>query len=159
MIESKDIIQIGTLVRTHGKQGEVQGRMLNTYWDEAQAEFIVIMIDNIPVPFRVNEWRCKGDDLLFVLEGVDNEQKALTLTGCDIYMLRSDVVAEEDAILSWQDIVGYSLNGCPVVEIDDSTANVLATLQDGRLIPLHEDLITAIDHTNRTLTMTLPTGL
>jgi len=160
MIDLKEVILIGSLVRTHGKAGEVQCRTINEYWDEAQAEFILLMLDHILVPFRVTDWRGKGADLLFTLKGITTEQQALTLIGSEVYMRREDVKQVNDYnILSWQDIVGYTLNGSPIVEIDDSTANILATLQDGRLIPLHEDLISDIDHDKRTITMNLPQGL
>ncbi len=160
MIDSKDILLIGSLVRTHGKRGEVQCRTVNSFWDDSDADFIILLLDRIPVPFRVTDWRCKGDDLLLTLQGIDTEEQAQRLIGSDCYMLRRDIVSEDpSAVLCWQDIVGYSLNGTPIVEVDDSTANVLAILSDGRLIPLHEDLITAIDHQARTLTMTLPDGL
>ncbi|MCQ2347607.1 MAG: hypothetical protein MJZ65_00275 [Paludibacteraceae bacterium] len=159
MINQDDILRIGAFTRTHGKQGELQCRTDNTYWDEAEATFIVVEVDAIPVPFRVTDWRSKGADLLFTLQGVDTEEKALRLVGCPVSMLRKDIAAEDDAILSWQDLVGYTVNGCTIEEIDESTANVLAVLQDGRLVPLHEDLITAVDHTAKTITMTLPEGL
>ena len=75
-------------------------------------------------------------------------------------MLRRDIATTDDnTILCWQDIIGYTVQGCAIVAIDDTTANVLATLSDGRLIPLHEDLITAINHDTKTITMNLPEGL
>jgi len=160
MIELSDIIAIGTLTRTHGKAGELQCRTINNYFDDADADFVLLMLDQIPVPFRVLDWREKGADLLFTLKGISSEEQALRLVGSQVYMRREDVVTSSDYdILTWQDILGYTINGCTIVAIDDSTSNVLATLQDGRLIPLHEDLITAIDHTQHTLTMNLPQGL
>lgn len=160
MIALSDIIRIGSLARTHGTQGEVQCRTINTYWDDAEADFIVLMLDHIPVPFRVTDWRGKGADLLFTLQGVTTEQQALRLIGSDVYMLRRDVAeADNDEMLCWSDLIGYTLNGCPIADIDDSTANILAQLSDGRLVPLHEDLILSIDHNKRAITMTLPEGL
>jgi len=160
MIELSDIILIGEFVRTHGKAGELQCRTLNEYWDESEAEFIMVMLDAIPVPFRVLEWRGKGADILFTLKGIATEEQALRLVGSEVYMRREDVKqVNEYNILSWQDLVGYTIDGSPIVEIDDSTVNVLATLADGRLIPLHEDLITALDPNHHTLTMNLPQGL
>jgi len=160
MITSDDLILIGALVRTHGKAGEIQCRTINEYWYDSDAEFILLMLDGIPVPFRVTDWRCKGSDLLFTLKGISTEQQALRLIGSDVYMRRQEVKQQNEYnILSWKELNGYSLNGCTIIDIDDSTANVLATLEDGRLIPLHEDLITSIDHLNRTLTMNLPDGL
>ncbi|MBQ0136931.1 MAG: 16S rRNA processing protein RimM [Bacteroidales bacterium] len=160
MITSKDILLIGTIARTHGKQGELQVRTVNEYWDDSDADFLILMLDAIPVPFRVLEWRVKGADLLFTLQDIATEQDALRLVGSEVYMLRRDIATTDDnTILCWQDIIGYSVQGCAIVAIDDTTSNVLATLSDGRLIPLHEDLITAINHDTKTITMNLPEGL
>ncbi|MBQ0154906.1 MAG: hypothetical protein KBS70_09065 [Bacteroidales bacterium] len=160
MINDQDIIAIGTMVRTHGKQGELQCRTINEYWDDAEASFVILRINAIPVPFRVLDWRVKGQDLLFTLKGITTEEQALALVGCEVSMLRSDVAnTEEQTILSWQDIVGYRIGEAVIEQVDDSTANVLAQLSDGRLVPLHEDLITGIDHHQRIITMNLPEGL
>ncbi|MCQ2331252.1 MAG: hypothetical protein MJZ55_04605 [Paludibacteraceae bacterium] len=163
MITSKDILLIGTIARTHGKQGELQVRTVNEYWDDSDADFLILMLDAIPVPFRVLEWRVKGADLLFTLQDIATEQDALRLVGSEVYMLRRDIATTDDnTILCWQDLIGYKLpeaNNNHIVAIDDTTANVLATLSDGRLIPLHEDLITAINHDTKTITMNLPSGL
>lgn len=178
MITSKDILLIGTIARTHGKQGELQVRTVNEYWDDSDADFLILMLDAIPVPFRVLEWRVKGADLLFTLQDIATEQDALRLVGSEVYMLRRDIATtDNNTILCWQDLIGYtciasSIASCAnnnhklpeannnhIVAIDDTTANVLATLSDGRLIPLHEDLITAINHDTKTITMNLPKGL
>lgn len=160
MINDSDIVTIGTIVRTHGKQGELQCRTTNEYWDDAEATFLILRINAIPVPFRVLDWRVKGQDLLFTLKGITTEEQALALVGCEVSMLRSDIAnPEEQALLSWQDIVGYRIGEATIEQIDDSTANVLAQLSDGRLVPLHEDLITDIDHDQRIVTMNLPEGL
>ncbi len=160
MIALSDIIAIGSFVRTHGKAGELQCRTTNDFWDESEAEFILVVLDSIPVPFRVLDWRCKGADLLFTLKGIATEQQALRLVGSEVYMRREDVKEQhEQGFLSWQDLVGYTINGCAITAIDDSTANVLAQLQDGRLVPLHEDLISSIDHDAHVITIQLPQGL
>ena len=102
MITSKDILLIGTIARTHGKQGELQVRTLNEYWDDSDADFLILMLDAIPVPFRVLEWRVKGADLLFTLQDIATEQDALRLVGCEVYMLRRDIATTDDnTILCW----------------------------------------------------------
>ena len=46
-----------------------------------------------------------------------------------------------------------------IAAIDDSTLNILFVLEDGRLIPANDDLVTNIDMTNQTITMNIPQGL
>ena len=78
MITSSETIAIGTITRTHGRQGELQCLMSNTCWEDADPEFLILRIDNILVPFRVTDWRGKGaDSIIFQLAGIDNEEKAL----------------------------------------------------------------------------------
>ena len=46
-----------------------------------------------------------------------------------------------------------------IASIDDTTLNLLFELEDGKLIPASEDIISSIDPDSRTITMTLPQGL
>lgn len=166
MITRTEVIEIGTLGRPHGKQGEIQCQMANDYWDEAEAEFLLLDIDGILVPFRVEDWRSKGTDvLIFRLRGVDSEEKAARLTGKTAYMLRRDIAEDIATELTWQDLVGYRVEdetGLPigkVAAVDESTLNTLLELEDGRLLPVHEDLIHALDTDARRLRIVVPNGI
>lgn len=163
MISLDQVIQVGTLRRPHGKRGEVQCLMDNEYWDNAEAEFLVLMLDNILVPFRVVEWRGKGSDtLIFNLAGVDTEEKASRLTGTVAYMLRGDLTEDVESCLTWQSLVGYRVVDTDqgdlgkAIDVDESTMNTLITLEDGRLIPIHEDFIIDIDEETQQLLIRLP---
>ena len=68
--------------------------------------------------------------------------------------------------MSWAEIVGYSITDAgtgqtvgKIASIDDSTINILFCLEDGRLIPASEELITDIDQENRIITINIPQGL
>ncbi len=166
MITRTEVIEIGTLGRPHGKQGEIQCQMANDYWDEAEAEFLLLDIDGILVPFRAEDWRGKGTDvLIFRLRGVDSEEKAARLTGKTAYMLRRDIAEDIATELTWQDLVGYRVEdetGLPVgkvAAVDESTLNTLLELEDGRLLPVHEDLIHALDTDARRLRIVVPNGI
>lgn len=166
MIEQSELIRIGTMRRPHGKSGELQCQMDNAYWDEADADFLVLLLDGIFVPFRVEDWRGKGaDSLIFRLKGVDTEVKALRLVNAEAYMLRRDLAEEAEEMMTWQDLTGYEVqNGERVVlgrvaAVDESTINTLLELEDGRLLPVHEDLIIEIDEPQKRLILDLPEGL
>lgn len=166
MIRKEEVIQIGSIRRPHGKQGEVTCQTVNTLWDDSEGSFIILERDNILVPYRVEAWREKNADaLIFRLTGINSEPQAASLTGSEAYMLRKDVNNESEQMLTWQDLVGYevqdqvmgTLGG--ISHIDESTINTLATLTDERLIPLHEDFILEIDETNKILHINLPFSL
>ena len=40
--------------------------------------------------------------------------------------------------------------------VDTSTINIVAELEDGRLIPLHEDFVEAVDEKKHVIRLTLP---
>ena len=86
--------------------------------------------------------------------------------GEEAFVLRSDVQEEEEGLMTWQDLVGYTVmdeepSGQQtkigvIASIDESTINTLATLEDGRMMPLHEDFINAIDEETHLLHVSLP---
>ena len=83
------------------------------------------------------------------------------LIGEEGFVLRRDVQDEEDGLMTWQDLVGYTIQDegktvGVIASIDESTINTLATLEDGRLLPLHEDFIIEIDEQARVLRVRLP---
>lgn len=166
MIQQKEVLHIGTLRRPHGKNGELQCVTENDYWYDADADFAVLMLDGILVPFRVTDWREKGDDTLVLrLQGVDTEEHAARLVNAKVYMLRRDLAEETEQMLTWQDLAGYEVLNAEgetqgrVLAVNESTINTLLEMEDGRLLPIHEDLIVRIDETERRMVLDLPEGL
>lgn len=170
MITSSETIAIGTITRTHGRQGELQCLMSNTCWEDADPEFLILRIDNILVPFRVTDWRGKGaDSIIFQLAGIDNDEKALSLVGSEARMLKKDTCQAEDTegdeLLTWQDLIGcqvLAVDGTllgTLAAIDESTLNTLGTTDNGCLVPLHEELILKLDIKNKILQLNIPANL
>ena len=130
MITENDLLSIGVLKRTHYKD---------------LPAFVFVRRDGLFVPFR--------------------SERISELMGEEAFVLRSDVQDEEDGLLTWQDLVGFTIedeeNGVlgVIEDVDESTINTLATLQDGRMLPLHEDFITEIDEDARVLHVNLPFNL
>jgi len=82
------------------------------------------------------------------------------LIGEEGFVLRSDLEQDGDE-LSWQDLVGYTIiiKDKPlgtIAAIDDSTMNVFAELEDGRLFPMNQDFLVDIDETNQLLYLEFP---
>lgn len=131
MISKDDLISIGIIRHTHYKD---------------LPEFVFVLRDGLFVPFRT--------------------ERISELIGEEGFVLRSEMQDEEDGMLTWQDLVGYTImdegeNGEEeqvgvIAYVDESTINTLATLEDGRMIPLHEDFITEIDEEARVLHVRLP---
>ena len=134
MITPQDVISIGIIRRTH--------------YDDLPA-FVFVKRDGLLVPFR--------------------SEHISELIGEEGFVLRSEIQREEDGMLTWQDLVGYTVmdeqaNGDwtevgMIDMVDESTINTLATLTDGRMLPLHEDFITDIDEEAHVLRVRLPFAL
>lgn len=163
MISNEDVISIGKITRTHGKRGEVQCLMENEYWDNADATFLILSIDNILVPFRVLDWRGKGNDsLIFQLDRFTDELQAQQLVGYHAYMLKSDISEENEILPTWQSLKGYRVLDTDqgelgiITDVDETTINTLITLNNNQLIPLHEDFIIDILQEKQQITICLP---
>ena len=92
-------------------------------------------------------------------------EQAIELLGEEVFVLRTDVQQDGEEVFTWQDLVGYKLIYAEDGElgtidfVDESTLNTLATLNNGKLIPLHEDFIVEIDTQARILRVNLPFSL
>lgn len=129
MITSDDLLSIGIIRRTHYKD---------------LPAFVFVLRDGLFVPFR--------------------SERISELIGEEGFVLRADVQEEGDSGLTWQDLVGYTMMDEDkkvgvITEVDESTINTLATMDDGRLVPLHEDFIDEIDTDARVLHVHLPFAL
>jgi ribosomal 30S subunit maturation factor RimM len=129
MISDKDLLSIGVIKRTHYKD---------------LPAFVFVKRDGLFVPFR--------------------SENISELIGEEGFVLRSDVQQEDEGTLTWQDLVGYTIvdeeqTVGVIADVDESTINTLATLEDGRMIPLHEDFILDIDEEARVLRVHLPFAL
>ena len=165
MIKREEVYKIGRIGKTHGVKGEVSFQFDDDIFDRVDAEYLVLDIDGILVPFFMEEYRFRNDSVCLVkFCDIDTQQRASELTGCDVYFPRA--LADEDEQPSLSSDGKTDGNGAAegvrvgtIAAIDDSTLNVLFELEDGRLIPATDDLVDNIDMHKKTITMTLPEGL
>ena len=166
MIHKEDIYQIGKLGKTHGVKGEISFLFDDDIFDRVDADYLILKVDGIFVPFFIEEYRFKSDtNAIIKFEDIDTQERARELTGCEVYFPRELADSDDDSI-SWAAIVGFDIIDAEsgnkigrISTIDDTTINILFELEDGSLIPASENLITAIDQQARTITMQLPEGL
>ena len=166
MIREDDIYQIGKLGKTHGVKGEISFLFDDDVFDRVDADYLILKVDGIFVPFFIEEYRFRSDaNAIVKFEDIDTQERARELTGCEVYFPRELADSDDDSI-SWAAIVGFDIidaaTGQPVgriASIDDSTLNILFELEDGKLIPASEELITDVDKDNKTITIDLPQGI
>ena len=166
MIKQEEVYRIGRLGKTHGVKGEVSLQFDDDIFDRVDADYLVLELDGILVPFFIEEYRFRSDTVALIkFEDVDTQQRANELTGCDVYFPRALAAADEGEV-SLSLLVGFVLveaNGGTTIgriaAIDDTTANLLFELEDGRLVPANDDLIRDIDTKRKTIKMEIPEGL
>jgi len=165
MIKQEEVYRIGRLGKTHGVKGEVSFQFDDDIFDRVDCDYLVLDIDGILVPFFMEEYRFRSDSVaLMKFEGIDTQQRAAELTGCDVFFPRA--LADEDDTPTLAMLIGFGVVDANskktigrIAAIDDSTVNLLFELEDGMLIPASEELITDIDQENRIITIDIPKGL
>ena len=105
--------------------------------------FVFVRRDGLFVPFR--------------------SENISELIGEEGFVLKGDMQIDEDE-MAWVDFEGWTLQEGDVilgkiVRVDDSTMNIFAELEDGRMVPLHEDFLVEIDEEQRVLHVQLPFAL
>lgn len=103
-------------------------------------DFVFVQRDGLFVPFRSAE--------------------IAQLMGEEVFVLKREMEIDEDE-MAWVDFEGWTVKDGDValgkiVRVDDSTMNIFAELEDGRMLPLHEDFIIDIDEEAKVLRVNLP---
>ncbi len=170
MIRTEEVFKIGYIAKYRGIAGEVELCFTDDAFDRGTADYLVLEIDGILVPFFWEEYRFKNNETAIVkFEDVDDETAARKLVGKRVYYPHVHVGEEPETLRSWKAFTGFRVadeNAAPlgtIVDVDDSSANILFTLEreDGSelLIPFHDDFLIDYDMKARTMTLRLPEGL
>ena len=106
-------------------------------------DFVFVKRDGLFVPFRA--------------------EQIAELVGEEGFVLKGDMEVNDDE-MAWVDFEGWTVKEDDVtlgniVRVDDSTMNIFAELEDGRMVPLHEDFIVEIDEDAHVLHVHFPFAL
>ena len=170
MIKREDVFKIGRLGKPHGVKGEISFQFDDDVFDRVDADYLFVEIEGLLVPFFMEEYRFRSDDVaLMTFEGIDTEEKAEELTGCDVYFPRSLAADDDKETVSKAEIIGYKVIDAEsgktvgsISAVDDSTVNLLFDVNTGNddiLIPASPELIKDIDRKAHTITLSIPDGL
>lgn len=169
MIREEEVYKIGTLTRVHALRGELSFSFTDDVWDRVDADYLVLRIDGILVPFQLEEYRFRSDSVALVkFLHIDSADDAQEFAGCEVYFPFALTPEEEPEEYTWKHFTGFRVSDellgdlGEVSHVEDSTANVLFCVE-GRygelLIPAVEEFVVDIDHSGRHLRMRLPEGL
>ena len=166
MIKQEEVYRIGRLGKAHGIKGEVSFQFDDDIFDRVDAEYLVLEVEGILVPFFMEEYRFRSDTVALVkFCDVDTQQRASELTGCEVYFPRA-LADEDEGNVSLAMLVGFDIIDAgtgskigTIAAVDDTTVNLLFELEDGRLIPASDDLICDMDMKQGEIRMNIPEGL
>ena len=166
MIAEDKVYRIGQITRTHGVKGEVAFSFTDDVWDRADADYLVLRIDGILVPFFMEEYRFRSNTVALVkILGYDTSEEARELCGTDVYFpyeLTPDVQPDDE--FAWSHFTGFRVVDRQagflgeIDQVDDSTSNVLFYV-GSLMIPAVEEFVMEIDHAGRTVLVDLPSEL
>lgn len=165
-----NLYSIGRITRTHGVGGKVELQFTDDVFDRADAPYLFLEMDGLPVPYYWEEYSFKNQHAaLFKFEYVDTETQARALMGARVFYDRRYAPHTLPDMNCMAFFTGFSVR-LPdgrevgrVLTVDDSSANVLLTLltPDGEevMLPFHPDLVQACDESRRELVMDVPEAL
>lgn len=169
MIRQEEVYKIGKIGKPHGVKGELTFFFDDDVFDRVDAEYLVLGIDGILVPFYMDEWRFKtGETALVKFCDINTKEEASELTGCEVFFPKHLSDRGEDE-LTWDEIKGFRIidesNGYigKVTDIDTATVNTLLEVEtqagNSVLIPANENIIIEVNSKEKLMKVNLPEGL
>ena len=170
MIRPEEVYCIGKFTRTHGVQGEMAMAFTDDVFDRTDCPYLVCSMDGILVPFFIEEYRFKSDNVALIkFERIDTNEAASIFTNKEVYFPKSYAEEAEDGEYSWQYFIGFNTEDTTychlgeLVDVDESTVNTLFVVERSNgeeiLIPAQETFIEDIDYEARLIKFKLPEGL
>lgn len=162
--------KVGRIGRPHGLRGELKVSIDDLYFEDVvQQESLLIAVGSQYIPHFVEAWRSGGN--LVKLEEIDDKESAQMLQQRDIYLpahlltIKAEDIPADNPFEQYLGYLVYETEIGPIgkiQEIIDLPEHYLAEVNykdKAIMIPLHTDLIEAVDETNQVLLMDLPEGL
>lgn len=168
----QDFRQIARVLKSNGTNGELILGFRDILPDDINLkEPVFIYFDGLPVPFFIESFTKKGNSKAIVrLTDICSMEDAEEVAGSAVYAegRHYESSLEEDgfsALVGWTlyradgeydeevgEITGFAdIPGNPCIEVETENGEVM--------IPLHEDLILAVDPDNREIVLDIPEGL
>lgn len=167
-LHTRSLAPAGFIVKPFGFKGEiVLASEISDPEGFPATDFILVIMDGLPVPFKVLESRIHSGQLIMKLEDVDNEEQAKKLNGLHVSLFEEDAGEEADEI-AYEDLSGFMVIDAKegpigaIESVEEYPMQLLAKCTyKGQevLIPLNDSIVSGIDQENKTITTELPEGL
>ena len=164
MTPTANLQKIAKVLKSNGTDGELLISFVAMDPEDLEiTDPVFILFDGLPVPFFVQSLRRRGQNKALVhLNGIFDLKDCEEVCGKDIYLPADAEAAYGEGDFSF--LVGWELRDAGkslgrIADFVDIPGNPCLELEDGRLVPLHEDFITAVDEDSAVVEMELPSGL
>ncbi|MDO5447510.1 MAG: ribosome maturation factor RimM [Prevotellaceae bacterium] len=165
MIRDDEVYKIGVIGKTHGVKGELNFTFTDDVFDRVDADYLILRIDGILVPFFIDEYRFRSDDrALIIFNDIDSTEKAQSLVGIEVFFPYALSDKAKDDTISFNDLIGFTIEGIGTITgIDDYTDNILFEVKTDNekqiLIPAVDEFVEYVDYDKRIIKVNLPEGL
>ncbi len=168
--QKEDLHLLGYFSKLHGYKGELTASLKTANnQDYLDLEHIFVEVAGQLTPYFIENIEFKTNSTLKVkLEDIDTEAQAKALVKCSIYIHPEDISDEDYETLELHAIVGYQVIDAEkgaignVLRIEESATNPLLIINSGKkeiLLPLNQDFFQSIDHEQKIIHITAPSGL
>ena len=157
------MLKVAQVLKSNGTDGELLMSFLEVGPEDIDTEEpVYIYFDGLPVPFYFESFNQRGTSRALVrLTGVHSLKDADELAGRDVFADFFEDEEEED-LTGWKVLGEDGTSIGTITAYEDIPGNLciyVDTADGERLLPLHDDLILAMDDTARTITLRIPAGL
>ena len=168
MIRKEEVFKIGVINKPHGVKGEVSFTFTDDIFDRVDCDYLILLMDGILVPFFMEEYRFRSDNVALVkFEDINTAEQARKFTNVEVYFPKKFMDEQED-VTSWNFFIGFRVEDVhhgylgEITDVDDTTMNVLFSIEkDGEelLLPAHEEFIIDLDRKKKVMKVDVPDGL
>jgi 16S rRNA processing protein RimM len=161
---------IGQITKLHGIHGEVILVSENTFSNELKkTEWVFLIIDGLPVPFRILESTLRSEDTAVLkIEGYNTPEESEELIGHDIYIEQKRRKSADKAAVDVHSIKDYLVidrirgkvgKASEVIDYDGNLVLQVWHEDIEILIPVDESIILGVDDDKREIFIDAPDGL
>ena len=169
-MDSENVYWLGTISKSRGADGSIVLKLDDKISERFyEMESVFLEIEGLLVPFFINVAEpFDQNNILLNLDSVTTKNQCKDLIGCKVYTELSDVIIPDKNKSRYSCLKGFTLwdhkygTVGKITEILFYPNNpVLQVKQDQKeiIVPLHEDLIIAIDSQKKMVKINLPEGL
>lgn len=174
MIRDNEVFKIGYISKQRGLRGEVEMVFTDDCFDTGSADYLVLDMDGILVPFFWEEYSFKNNETAILkFEEIDSEEQARKLVGHSVYYPKEHTAEADEnegaTLSSYKALTGFAVYNAhdvlvgSIVHVDDSSANTLLTIEtkDGSdfMFPFHNDFLLGFDLRERYVKLDIPEEL